>query len=67
MRDTFLRGCVALGIAVALVTELLSPVHLLRRGPLTGVWLVLLTLAAFRLRRPDKIVPHSPAGSGESL
>jgi hypothetical protein len=55
MRDSFLRGCVALGIAVALVTELLSPFHLLRRGPLIVVWLALLILAAFRWRPPRKI------------
>jgi hypothetical protein len=56
MRDFFLRGCVAVGVAVALVTEILSPFQLLRRGPLIAVWLVILGIAAYRwdrrLRRP---------------
>jgi hypothetical protein len=50
MRDLFLRACVALGIAVALVTEILSPFHLLRRGPLIVVWLAILGAAALALR-----------------
>ena len=49
MRDLFLRACVALGIAVALVTEILSPFHLLRRGPLIAVWLAIVGAAALRL------------------
>jgi hypothetical protein len=55
LRDFFLRACVALGVATAVVTELLSPFHLLRRGPLTFAWLLLLTLAAFRFRARPKL------------
>jgi hypothetical protein len=51
MRDTFLRACVALGVAVALVTEILSLFHLLRRGPLIVVWLAIAALAVFWRRR----------------
>jgi hypothetical protein len=51
MRDFLLRGCAALGVAVALVTEILSPFHLLRRGPLVAVWLVLAAVAAYRWRK----------------
>ena len=47
MRDRFLRGCVGLGIAVALVTELLSPFHLLLRGTLIVVWLAIAGFALF--------------------
>jgi hypothetical protein len=54
MRDLFLRACVALGVAVALVTEILSPFHLLRRGPLMVVWLAILGAAAFGLWRRGK-------------
>jgi hypothetical protein len=55
MRDFFLRGCVALGIATALLTELLSPFHLLRRGPMVAAWLLILALAAFRFARRPKL------------
>ena len=40
-RDLFLRGCVGLGMATALITEALSPFHLLRRGLVILVWLVI--------------------------
>jgi hypothetical protein len=50
LRDLFLRACVALGIAVALVTEILSPFHLLRRGLLIVVWLAIVGAAALRVR-----------------
>lgn len=53
----FLRGCVALGTATALITELLSPFHLLRRGPLTLAWLVVLALAAICVGKRHKL-PH---------
>jgi hypothetical protein len=56
MRDLFLRACVALGITVALVTEILSPLQLLRRGPLMVAWLAILGMAAWlcarRMQRP---------------
>jgi hypothetical protein len=55
LRHLFLRGCVAVGIATVLVTEFLSPFHLLRRVPLILAWIVLLALAMFRLRRPARI------------
>ena len=51
MRDFLLRGCVALGVAVALVTEILSPFHLLRRGPLIVVWLAIAAFAGWWGRR----------------
>ena len=47
-RDFFLRGCVALGVTTAVLTELLSPLHLLRRGPLLFAWIAVLTLGALR-------------------
>ena len=47
VRDFFLRACVALGIAVGLLTEILSPFHLMRRGPLIVSWLVILALALY--------------------
>jgi hypothetical protein len=50
LRDLFLRGAVALGISVALITELLSPFHLLRRGPVICAWLLVAALAAYWLR-----------------
>ncbi len=56
MRHIFLRGCVALGVATVLLTEILSPFHLLRRGPLVVAWVALLVFAGFRFRRPPKIV-----------
>jgi hypothetical protein len=54
MRDLFLRGLVLCGTAAAVLTELLSPFHLLRRGPLLGAWIALLAAAAAVLwiRRP---------------
>lgn len=48
-RDLFLRASVAVGVATALLTELLSPLHLLRRGPLIAAWLAILAIAIFRL------------------
>jgi hypothetical protein len=55
LRDFFLRACVALGVTTAVVTELLSPFHLLRRGPVIFAWLLLVTLAAFRFRARPKL------------
>jgi len=48
LRDFFLRACVDLGVWTALVTELLSPFHLLRRGPVLFAWLAVAALAALR-------------------
>jgi len=55
MRNFFLRACVALGIATALLTELLSPFHLLRRGPLIVAWLAILAVAAYRFAGRPKL------------
>jgi len=54
MRDLVLRGLVLGGTAAAILTELLSPFHLLRRGPLLGAWAALFAAAAAYLwiRRP---------------
>jgi len=54
MRDLFLRALILFGTAAALLTELLSPFHLLRRGPLLAAWIALLAAAAAYLwiRRP---------------
>src|SRR5580692_7857571 len=46
LRDLFLRLCVSLGVTTAVVTELLSPFHLLRRGPVIFAWFLILPLAA---------------------
>ena len=51
MREFFLRASVALGVTTAVMTELLSPFHLLRRGPVLCCWLVVLALATFRFAR----------------
>ena len=37
-----------LGVATVTITELLSPLHLLRRWPLITAWLVILAIAAWR-------------------
>ncbi len=44
-----------LGTATLLLTEILSPFHLLRRGPLIAAWLALAAVAASRMhwRRPS--------------
>jgi len=39
LRDYFLRGLVLFGAVVVFLTEVLSPFHLLRRGPLSAAWL----------------------------
>ena len=54
MRDLLLRALVLFGTAAALLTEALSPFHLLRRGPLLGAWMALLAAAVAYLwvRRP---------------
>ena len=59
MRDFFLRGSVALGIATAVVTELLSPFHLLRRGPVIAAWLLILALAALVRSRDARAARHA--------
>jgi hypothetical protein len=55
MRDFFLRGCVALGVATAFITELLSPLHMLRRASLIVVWIAILALATWRFARRRKL------------
>jgi hypothetical protein len=55
LRDFFLRASVALGVATALLTELLSPFHLLRRGPLVFAWLLILAAAGFCFRTRPKM------------
>jgi hypothetical protein len=54
MRDLVLRALVVLGTAAVLLTEALSPFHLLRRGPLLAAWIALLAAGAAYLwkRRP---------------
>jgi hypothetical protein len=54
MRDLGLRALVVLGAAALLLTEALSPFHLVRRGPLIAAWIVLLFAGAAFLwkRRP---------------
>ena len=51
MRDLILRSTVASGAAVLLLTEALSPFHLLRRGPLVAAWAVVAVAAGFFLWR----------------
>ncbi len=46
MADRLLRGLVLLGTAVLAITELLSPFHLLRRGPLAATWIAIAALGA---------------------
>ena len=56
VRELVLRALVVFGALVAVVTELLSPVHLLRRGPLLVVWIALAVGAAvFIIRRRPKV------------
>jgi hypothetical protein len=60
LRDLFLRALVLFGAVVALLTEILSPFHLLRRAPLTAAWLAVALAAAALLyfRRPE--LPRVP-------
>jgi hypothetical protein len=51
LRELILRGCVALGIATALLTETLSPFHLLQRPVLILAWSLILAAAALLNRR----------------
>src|SRR5579871_4270808 len=51
MRDTVVRCLVLFGAATALLTELLSPFHLLRRGPLTIAWACVIVAGALLFRR----------------
>ena len=46
MRKRALRCVAAFGTATALLTELLSPFHLLRRVPLAAAWLLVVAFAA---------------------
>jgi hypothetical protein len=58
LRDWILRGVALFGVTTALLTEILSPFHLLRRGPLVAAWLVILVAAAaFIARRRPKLPP----------
>jgi hypothetical protein len=52
LRDFLLRGLVLFGATAAILTELLSPFHLLRRGPLLAAWLIVALVAVIRLPRP---------------
>jgi hypothetical protein len=54
LRGFLLRALVLLGAVVAVLTEVLSPFHLLRRAPLTAAWLAVALGAAALLyfRRP---------------
>jgi hypothetical protein len=51
---------VALGVAALLLTEALSPLHLLRRVPLAIAWTLLAAAAAYLLyqRRPKFVIPR---------
>ena len=67
LRELALRYLVLFGTVTALLTELLSPFHLLRRGPIAGAWIVVLAGAAVylyvrppELRRP-RILPFEGA------
>lgn len=46
LRDWLLRGFALFGAAVAIVTELLSPLYLLYRGSLTVAWVMLVAAGA---------------------
>jgi len=46
IRATVLRGFVLMGAAALFLTELLSPLHLLRRAPLAIAWMLLAAAAA---------------------
>jgi hypothetical protein len=49
LRDLFLRGLVLGGAAAALITEVLSPFHLLNRWTLGAFWAAMLAFAVWRL------------------
>src|SRR4051794_28514219 len=51
MRDALLRGLIAFGVCVAVVTEGLGLLHVLRRGPLTIMWLLILIAATWRFAK----------------
>jgi hypothetical protein len=61
LRDSLLRVSVLFGVAAAIVTELLSPFHLLRRAPLAAVWLVIALAAAVYLYRHPRRLIKPPA------
>jgi hypothetical protein len=56
LRDSLLRSAVLFAAVAALLTEILSAFHLLRRGPLAIAWVAILACALVRwrpkLRRP---------------
>jgi hypothetical protein len=62
LRDLFLRGVVLAGAAAALMTELLSPFHLLRRWVLVACWLAVAAMGAVWLRRRRLKRPRISAG-----
>jgi hypothetical protein len=57
LRDHFLRGVVLFGAIAALITEALSPLHLLRHGPLAAAWLIVIAVVALRWRPKFKWPP----------
>ena len=65
MRDYLLRGAVFLGTSALVLTELLSPFHLLSRWPLAAAWL-LAAIAWTRLgpRRPPLKFRFRPLEAG---
>ena len=65
LRDTILRGLVLCGTAVAVITELLSPFHLIRRGPLALAWLLAVAAVLFLYRRGPAL-PRLRLGTWEA-
>ncbi len=50
-RDRSLRGLVIFGLALVVITELLSALHAIRRWPLIGCWVAVVTTCAVWARR----------------
>ncbi|MEO8597756.1 MAG: hypothetical protein ABI759_30830 [Candidatus Solibacter sp.] len=54
MRESILRAAVLAGVAVVAITELLSPLHLLRWWTVAAAWLLAAALIARQLPRPQR-------------
>ena len=67
MRDSLLRALTLTGVAAALLTETLSPFHLLRRAPLAAAWMVILLAGAAYLLRHRPHRPHLAIRSWEAV
>ena len=59
MRDLLLRAFVLFGVVAAVITELLSPLQMLRRGPLAAAWLLVALAACLWVYRRRPGLPRA--------